>query len=126
MRLWRAYFPSYVSGVGSTHEVHSTAADVHRTRVSPSVQSYLDLTTFQTHSSGMVGQYPAAPLIGKLVDYCGPWVCSLIASVLFTSTFGLSAWTYASTPQDLAHPSSLSFKILVTCFGFAGLAQACS
>lgn len=74
----------------------------------------------------MVGQYPAAPLIGKLVDCYGPWLCSLIASVLFTSAFGLSAWTYASTPHDILHPSSLSFRILVACFGFAGLAQACS
>ena len=74
----------------------------------------------------MVGQYPAAPFIGKLVDYYGPWACSLIASVLFTSTFGLSAWIYASTPEDITSPSSLSFKILVTCFGLAGLAQACS
>ena len=74
----------------------------------------------------MAGQYPAAPLIGKLADYYGPWLCSLIASVLFTSAFGLSAWTYASTPQDLDRPSSLSFKIFVTCFGLAGLAQASS
>ena len=81
---------------------------------------------FQTFPSGMVGQYPAAPFIGKLIDYYGPWACSLIASVLFTSTFSLSAWTYASTPQDLAQPSSLSFNVLVTCFGLAGLAQACS
>lgn len=76
--------------------------------------------------AGMVGQYPAAPLIGKLVDYYGPWLCSLMASVLFTSAFGLSAWVYASTPQDIDHPSPHSFNVLVACFGLAGLAQSCS
>jgi len=97
--------------------------------MSPALAARMKFTQPQLTSivlAGMVGQYPAAPIIGKLVDCYGPWLCSLIASVLFTSTFGLSAWTYASTPQDNDHPSSLSFKFLTICFGFAGLAQACS
>ncbi|KAF9652841.1 MFS general substrate transporter [Thelephora ganbajun] len=97
--------------------------------MSPALATRMKFTQPQLTSivlAGIVGQYPAAPLIGKLVDYYGPWLCSLIASVLFTSTFSLSAWTYALTPQGLDHPSSLSFGILVTCFCLAGLAQACS
>lgn len=97
--------------------------------MSPALAAHMKFTQTQLTSivlAGMIGQYPVAPLIGKLVDYHGPWLCSLIASILFASTFGLSAWMYASTPQDIDHPSSLSFKVLVACFGLAGLAQACS
>ncbi|KAF9792757.1 MFS general substrate transporter [Thelephora terrestris] len=97
--------------------------------MSPALAERMKFTQPQLTSivlAGMVGQYPAAPLIGKLVDYYGPWLCSLIASVLFASTFGLSAWIYASTPQDIDHPNSLSFNVLAVCFGLAGLAQASS
>lgn len=127
MRWWRAHLPSDVPSACSADEVHSTAIDVHRARVRfPPKLRHLRVVLNLSCTSGMVGQYPAAPLIGKLIDCYGPWLTSLISSVLFASTFSLSAWIYASTPQDIDHPSSLSFKVLMVCFGLAGLAQASS
>ena len=127
MRLWCAHFPCDVTSAGKSDEVHSTTANIHCTGVRlPPEPHHPHCVLNLTCPSGMVSQYFAAPFAGKLVDYPGPWSCSLIASILSVPAFGLSAWIYASTPQDIDHPSSFSFKVLVVCFGLAGAAQACS
>jgi MFS family permease len=125
--MWCTHLPFDVPSAGSTHEIHPTPVDVHCSRVRLLFQLLFPRNVFNlSRHSGMVGQYLAGPFIGKLVDSYGPRLCSLTASILFTSTFGLSAWIYSSTPQDINHPSSFSFNVLTICFGFAGVAQACS
>ncbi|KAF8478643.1 major facilitator superfamily domain-containing protein [Russula ochroleuca] len=75
---------------------------------------------------GMMGQYPFAALVGKVIDGYGPWACSLIASVLFSTGFGLFAAEVAKTPDDIAQPSKSSFRILAACFFLTGLGTASS
>jgi hypothetical protein len=73
-----------------------------------------------------MGQYPFAALVGKVIDGYGPWACSLIASVLFSTGFGLFAAEVAKTPDDIAQPSKSSFRILAACFFLTGLGTASS
>lgn len=74
----------------------------------------------------MVGQYPFAALVGKTIDEYGPWACSLLASVLFSTGFGVFAAEIAKTPDDIAAPSKSSFRILAACFFLTGLATVSS
>jgi hypothetical protein len=77
-------------------------------------------------SSGMMGQYPFAAMIGKVVDKYGPWACSIIASCLFFAGFGLFAKEIISTPDDITVPSASTFHHLTIYFFIAGLGTAFS
>jgi len=74
----------------------------------------------------MMGQYPFAALVGKVIDAYGPWACSLIASFLFSTGFSLFAAEVAKTPDDIAAPSKSSFRILAACFFLMGLGTVSS
>ena len=74
----------------------------------------------------MIGQYPFAALVGKVIDGYGPWACSLIASALFSTGFGLFAAEVANTPDGIVEPSKSSFRILAACFFLTGLGTASS
>jgi hypothetical protein len=74
----------------------------------------------------MMGQYPFAALVGKVTDEYGPWACSLFASFLFSTGFGLFAIEVAKTPDDITAPSKSSFRILAASFFLAGLATVSS
>jgi hypothetical protein len=74
----------------------------------------------------MIGQYPFAALVGKVIDEYGPWACSLIASVFFSTGFGLFAAEVSKTPDDIAKPSKSSFRILALCFFLTGLGTVSS
>jgi len=76
--------------------------------------------------SGMMGQYPFAVIVGKVIDRYGPWACSIVASCLFFSGFGLSAMEIAKAPDDITSPSASSFHHLTFCFFIAGLGSSFS
>jgi hypothetical protein len=69
----------------------------------------------------MMGQYPFAAFVGKVIDHCGPWSCSLVSAVLFSAGFGLFSLEIAKTPDDITQPSSTSFHNLTFFFFLAGL-----
>jgi len=97
--------------------------------MAPALAQRMKFTQLQLTSivvAGMIGQYPLSPLIGKLVDYYGPWLCSLIASVLFSSAFSLLSWEFSNTPDDIEIASPTSFRRLVVYFAMAGCATAFS
>lgn len=68
----------------------------------------------------MVGQYPFAAFVGKILDYYGAWVCSLISAFLFTVGFGLFANEISKTP-DTTQSSVSTFHNLVIFFFIGGL-----
>jgi hypothetical protein len=74
----------------------------------------------------MVGQYPFAAIVGKVIDKYGPWACSLVASFLFSTGFGVFAAEISKTPDEIAAPSESSFRILSACFFLVGLATVSS
>jgi hypothetical protein len=74
-----------------------------------------------SHISGVVGQYPFAVFVGKIVDSYGPWICALTSAGLFSSGFGLFAWELAKTNDDISLPSQSSFHRLAVFFFMAGL-----
>jgi len=76
--------------------------------------------------AGMVGQYPFAAFVGKLLDRHGPRACSLLAALLFSTGFGLFSWVIAHTPDTIEKPSSASFRALAVCFCLSGLATVLS
>lgn len=49
--------------------------------------------------SGMIGQYPAAAVVGYVVDAYGPWATSLLASLLFGVGFGCFSFTISNIPS---------------------------
>lgn len=69
----------------------------------------------------MIGQYPLAAFVGKIIDIYGPWFCSLVASVLFSFGFGFFSLEIAKTPDDISQPSATSFHNLTFFFFMAGL-----
>lgn len=72
--------------------------------------------------SGMMGQYPFAAFVGKIIDYYGAWACSLISACLFSVGFGLFANEISKTPQDgITQPSISTFHNLVIFFFIGGL-----
>jgi hypothetical protein len=126
MRQWGAHFPVNGTSTGTTNEVHTTPADLYRGCVSFASPPSTTPSLLTSYSSGMIGQYPLSPLVGKLVDYYGPWLCSLIASVLFSSAFSLLSWEFSNTPDDIEVASPTSFRRLVVYFAMAGSATAFS
>ncbi|KIY50968.1 MFS general substrate transporter [Fistulina hepatica ATCC 64428] len=76
--------------------------------------------------AGMAGQYPIAPLAGKLLDRFGASVCSLVASVMFSLSYGIFAFSVSRTPDDISQSSPATFRTLVFCFVLAGMAVVCS
>lgn len=74
----------------------------------------------------MVGQYPFAAVVGKVLDRFGARTCSLIAAALFGIGFGLFSSEIAHTPDELPAPSVLSFWKLAVYFGLVGLASVFS
>jgi hypothetical protein len=69
----------------------------------------------------MMGQYPFAALVGKVIDQYGPWSCSLVSAVFFSTGFGLFSLEIAKTPDDIVQPSLTSFRNLTFFFFLAGL-----
>ncbi|KAG0705902.1 MFS general substrate transporter [Suillus ampliporus] len=97
--------------------------------MSPALVAHLKLTQPQLTTialAGMMGQYPFAAMIGKVVDKYGPWACSIVASCLFFTGFGLFAKEIANTPDDITVPSASSFHHLTVYFFIAGLGTAFS
>ncbi|KAG1756522.1 MFS general substrate transporter [Suillus paluster] len=97
--------------------------------MSPALVDHLKLTQPQLTTialAGMMGQYPFAAMIGKVVDKYGPWACSAVASCLFFTGFGLFAKEIANTPDDITVPSASSFHHLTVYFFIAGLGTAFS
>ncbi len=74
----------------------------------------------------MVGQYPFAAFVGKLLDKYGPRMCSFLASLLFSLGLGLFSLEIANTPEDISVSSASSFRRLAVYFGMAGLATVLS
>ena len=68
-----------------------------------------------------MGQYPFAAFVGKVIDNHGPWSCSLVSAILFSSGFGLFSSEIAKTSDDITQPSSTSFHNLTFFFFLAGL-----
>ncbi|KAI9446421.1 MFS general substrate transporter [Lactarius indigo] len=97
--------------------------------LSPTLALHLKFTQPQLTTIvllGMMGQYPFAAFIGKIVDEYGPWACSLIASFLFSGSFAILAAEIAKTPDDITGPSESSFGILAGTFFMMGLATVAS
>ena len=74
----------------------------------------------------MVGQYPFAALVGKLLDRHGPRTCSLAASFCFALGFGMFSFEISHAPDDTPTPSLIAFGKLTVAFGFVGLATVLS
>lgn len=92
--------------------------------MSPALAQHLKLTQPQLTTivlAGMVGQYPFAAVVGKVIDRYGPWACSLVASLLFSSAFGLFSLEISKTPDDISQPSLSSFERLTILFFIGGL-----
>ncbi|KAF8636738.1 hypothetical protein AX17_003541 [Amanita inopinata Kibby_2008] len=92
--------------------------------LSSPLASHLDLSQPQLTTivlAGIIGQYPLAPFVGKVVDLYGPPVCSLVAAISYTLSFGGFAVEIATTFSNSAHSSLSSFRRLVFCSLFAGI-----
>jgi hypothetical protein len=74
----------------------------------------------------MIGQYPFAALVGRVIDVRGPWACSLASALLFSLGFGLFSLEVRNTPDFITHSSSASFHRLVLFFFLAGLGTVTS
>lgn len=74
----------------------------------------------------MAGQYPWTPLVGKLVDSRGPWLCSLIASLLFPLAFGCFSYQVRQMLETPSEPPETAVYLLVLLFGIAGFATVFS
>ncbi|EGO20921.1 hypothetical protein SERLADRAFT_397857, partial [Serpula lacrymans var. lacrymans S7.9] len=97
--------------------------------MSPALVTHLKLTQPQLTTialAGMMGQYPFAAVVGKIVDRFGPWACSLISACLFSTGYGMFSWEIAKTPDDITQPSASSFHRLTGFFFMAGLATVFS
>ncbi|KIJ68880.1 hypothetical protein HYDPIDRAFT_178843 [Hydnomerulius pinastri MD-312] len=92
--------------------------------ISPALVTHLKLTQPQLTTialAGMMGQYPFAAFVGKVIDYYGPWACSLVSACLFSTGFSLFAREIAKTLDDITQPSASSFHHLVLYFFVAAL-----
>ena len=70
----------------------------------------------------MVGQYPFAAIVGKVLDTRGPRVCSLIAALMFSVGFGLFAYEIADAPEYPQQGETAQvFRRMVVYFGMVGL-----
>ncbi|KIJ16685.1 hypothetical protein PAXINDRAFT_10393 [Paxillus involutus ATCC 200175] len=84
--------------------------------ISPALASHLKLTQPQLTTialAGISGQYPFAAFVGKVLDYYGPWACSLVSACLLSTGFGLFAREISNTPHDITQPSASLFHHLV-------------
>ncbi|KIP08793.1 hypothetical protein PHLGIDRAFT_126758 [Phlebiopsis gigantea 11061_1 CR5-6] len=72
--------------------------------------------------SGMVGQYPFAAFVGKVLDARGARTCSLIAGFMFSLGFGLFAYEIADAPEVPNGDETVHvFRRMVVYFGLVGL-----
>ncbi|KAG9313344.1 MFS general substrate transporter [Chiua virens] len=80
-------------------------------------------SAFQSYHQhwGMMGQYPFAAIVGKILDYYGAWACSLISACLFMTGFGLFANEISNTPDTITEPSTSTFHNLVIYFFISAL-----
>lgn len=70
----------------------------------------------------MVGQYPFAAIVGKILDTRGARTCSLIAAFMFSLGFGLFADEVADAPEyPKAEETTHVFRRMVVYFGMIGL-----
>ena len=70
----------------------------------------------------MVGQYPFAALVGKVLDARGARTCSLIAGLMFSLGFGLFAYEIADAPEVPNEDETVHvFRRMVVYFGMVGL-----
>ena len=75
-----------------------------------------------TMTRGMVGQYPFAALVGKVLDARGARTCSLIAGLMFSLGFGLFAYEIADAPEVPNEDETVHvFRRMVVYFGMVGL-----
>ncbi len=74
----------------------------------------------------MVGQYPFAAFVGKVLDRHGPRTCSLAASLLFALGFGMFSFEIGHAPEDTPTPSVFAFGKLTFAFGLVGLGTVMS
>ncbi|KAJ7940748.1 MFS general substrate transporter [Mycena leptocephala] len=96
--------------------------------LSPVLAQHVKLTQPQLTTivlAGMAGQYPCTPLVGKIVDSHGPWLCSLIASLLFSLAFGGFSYQ-VHYMLEATQPSQASVAALVVLFALAGFATVFS
>ncbi|GLB35054.1 putative MFS general substrate transporter [Lyophyllum shimeji] len=92
--------------------------------LSPALASILKLSQPQLTTVGLVGiigQYPFAPIVGKILDLYGPSTCSLISAALFFLAFMSSSSLVAMAPVDITQPAPWSFHWLTLFFFLAGL-----
>ncbi|KIK97494.1 hypothetical protein PAXRUDRAFT_824887 [Paxillus rubicundulus Ve08.2h10] len=92
--------------------------------ISPALVTHLKLTQPQLTTialAGMSGQYPVAAIVGKVLDYHGPWACSLVAACFLSTSLGLFAREIANAPEDITQPSTSSFYHLVLYFFITAL-----
>ncbi|KAH8106737.1 MFS general substrate transporter [Cristinia sonorae] len=97
--------------------------------ISPGLVAYLKLTQPQLTTialAGMVGQYPFAAFVGKLLDRQGPRACSLLAALMFSAGFGLFSWEIAHTSASLEKASTAIFQRLAVYFCLVGLGTVLS
>jgi len=75
-----------------------------------------------------LGQYPVAPLVGSAIDKVGPWACSLAASILFSTGFGLFSLEFRNAPAEHSEhgPSRWAFYRLLFSFFLTGLGTVTS
>lgn len=70
----------------------------------------------------MVGQYPFAALVGKVLDSYGARTCSLVAAMTFSIGFGLFAAEISGAPETIPKESVVwAFRRMVAYFGMVGL-----
>lgn len=111
--------------VGDPSEAHATSINHHRSCVRFIYISSL-FACSRTPASGMMGQYPFAAFIGKILDYYGAWMCSLISACLYLAGFGLFANEISKSSNSINQSSVSTFYNLVILFFVAGLATVCS
>lgn len=118
---WRRFLlPDHLTSIGDALEAHTTTIDHHRTCVrSTSATSCFGRSL--TRTSGMMGQYPFAAFVGKILDYYGAWACSLISACLFSVGFGLFANEISKAPDIILQPSVSTFHNLVIFFFIGAL-----
>ncbi|KAF8120805.1 MFS general substrate transporter [Boletus edulis] len=92
--------------------------------ISPALVTHLKLTQPQLTTIalvGMMGQYPFAAFVGKILDLYGAWACSFISACFFSAGFGLFANEISSSPDTIIQPSTSTFHRLVVFFFIAAL-----
>jgi hypothetical protein len=120
---WCLHLSSSLSHTRPSSQIHTTTIDNH----CASVGSFpISITILLKLFSGMMGQYPFSAFVGKVIDEYGPWACSLIASLLFSSGYAIVAAEIAKTPDDITEPSESSFRILAVSFFMMSLGSATS